>query len=112
MVTGRKSPVLAAILGFFFGAFGLFYISASQGITALVVLFVVGCGSGGAMAPLIWLGCAVWGYVAAEAHNQAFEQAGAASLGSQVPGAHPFEPPPAEGEPAVGGDPGSSNPFV
>jgi hypothetical protein len=112
MVDGRKSPGLAALLGFFFGAFGLFYISASQGLTALVVMFVVGCGSGGTMAPLVLFGFAVWGYAAAVAYNQAIDQAEAATTGAEAPGANPFEHQPVDAPTTDAADGRSSNPFV
>lgn len=66
----KKEPFLAAILGFLFGGFGLFYISAAQGLTALAVLVVVGVFTGGALVLPIWLGCAVWGYAAAVNFNK------------------------------------------
>jgi len=66
----RKNPAVAAALGFFFGAFGLFYISASQGLIALGVLVAIGVCSGGIGAPVVWIGCGFWGYIAAENYNQ------------------------------------------
>lgn len=70
MYPSRKDPALAAILGFLFGGFGLFYISAGQGFAALAVLIVGSLITGGFGAPLLWLGCAVWGYLAAKNHNE------------------------------------------
>lgn len=66
----EKNPVLAAILGFVFGGFGLFYISVGQGIAALAVLFIGGIFTAGAAMPIIWIGCAVWGYNAAIKYNE------------------------------------------
>lgn len=67
----EKSPGLAALLGLLFGAFGLMYVSFAQGLIALALLIVLGGLSGGLLAPVIWLGCAVWGYVAAVSYNGA-----------------------------------------
>ena len=65
----HKDPKLAALLGFLFGGFGLFYISAAQGVVALLILIVVGGITAGALAPIVWLGCGVWGYHAAQNFN-------------------------------------------
>ncbi|MFU8807112.1 MAG: hypothetical protein ACNA8W_25110 [Bradymonadaceae bacterium] len=65
----EKNPMAAAALGFFFGGFGLFYISIGQGFAALAVLITLSVCSGGYGLPFVWLGCAFWGYFAAVHHN-------------------------------------------
>jgi TM2 domain-containing membrane protein YozV len=66
----EKNPVLAAVLGFCFGGLGLFYISVAQGFVALGVLITLGVCTGGVGVPFLWVGCAVWGYIAATSHNE------------------------------------------
>lgn len=66
----RKDPVLAAVLGFLFGGFGLFYVSIGQGFAALVVLITISLCTGGVGTIPMWIGCAAWGYLAAENYNK------------------------------------------
>lgn len=72
----RKDPILAAVLGFAFGGFGLMYISLAQGAVALVILVVIGGITGGFAAPFIWLGCGFWGFNAAKNFNALHEADG------------------------------------
>lgn len=65
----RKDPLLAALFGFLFGAFGLFYISPFQGFVGLGVLLAVILFTGGIGAILLWMGCAIWGAMAANDWN-------------------------------------------
>ena len=65
----RKDPIVAAILGFLFGAFGLFYISPFQGFVGLGVLLAVILFTGGIGAIMLWMGCAIWGAMAANDWN-------------------------------------------
>ncbi len=66
----EKSAGLAAVLGFLFGGFGLFYVSVGQGVTALIALVVISIVTGGIGAPFMWLACGFWGYAAANKHNE------------------------------------------
>lgn len=69
----KKDPGIAAILGFLFGAFGLFYVSFTQGLIALIVLIGGSACTSGLAAPVIWVGCSVWGWMAARKHNREVE---------------------------------------
>lgn len=66
----KKSPGIAALLGFLFGGFGLMYVSVAQGFVALGILLVVALITGGAGTPVVWLGCGIWGWVAASNYNE------------------------------------------
>jgi len=66
----RKSPGLAALLGFLFGGFGLMYVSVKKGLITLAVLVIIGLITGGAGAVILWLGCAVYGYFLAIKWNK------------------------------------------
>lgn len=69
-MSNQKNPGVAAVLGFLFGGFGLFYVSVGQGIAALAVLILGSLVTGGVAAPILWIGCAIWGYVAANNYNE------------------------------------------
>ena len=66
----RKDPLIAAIFGFLFGAFGLFYVSANQGFIGLGVLVLLWLITGGIGVVLLWMGCAIWGAMAAQNWNE------------------------------------------
>ena len=69
-IEARKSRSSAAVLGFFFGPFGLFYISAGQGWGALILWVILCAISAGALGVLGWIMCAVWGWGAASSFNK------------------------------------------
>ncbi len=81
----RKDPMLAAILGFLFGCFGLLYVSFKHAAIAFVVLFSVGICTGG-IGFLGWFLCGFYGYVIAEDHNEKMFYA--EETGQQLPPAH------------------------
>jgi hypothetical protein len=66
----EKNPAIAALLGIFFGGFGLMYVSIGQGLFALAILFIVWLATGGVLPVLIWLSCGAWGYYAAIYFNE------------------------------------------
>ena len=68
-LAGRKDPILAAVLGFLFGCFGLIYVSVKHAAIAFVAIFSIGLCTGG-VGFLGWFLCGVYGYVLAESHNQ------------------------------------------
>ena len=72
----RKSPVLAAILGFLFNGFGIMYVSVKQGLFVLGFTFIIGFMTLGIFLPAVWIGCGFWGYLAAKQYNE--EQAAGA----------------------------------
>lgn len=67
---GPKNPVLAAILGFAFGAFGLLYVNVNLAAAFLLFKLLGGVATMGIAAPLIWLACGFVGYGAAVSHNE------------------------------------------
>lgn len=69
-IPGPQSPVLAAILGFAFGAFGLLYVNVNLAGALLLFKFFAGIATMGVLAPLIWISCGFIGYAAAIAHNE------------------------------------------
>lgn len=66
----EKSPGLAAVLGFLFGGFGVMYVSFTQGLMAIGATFFVGLLTAGVGFVPMWFACAIWGYVAAQSHNE------------------------------------------
>jgi len=64
-----KSPGLAFILGFLFGAFGLLYISFKQALWAFIILFLIALITGGS-GLILWFACGIWGYFAAKSYNE------------------------------------------
>jgi hypothetical protein len=88
-----KSPWLAALLGFLFGGFGLMYVSITQGIVSLLILFVISIITGGAGAIFIWCGSAIWAYLAAINYNERQQQFAKEDLErEQALGARPATP--------------------
>lgn len=73
-----KSPALAFVLAFLFGAFGLLYLSARDGgvgigLTVLIVLMLgmFSC----FLTPFVWIGCMIYAPMAASSINQRIARA-------------------------------------
>lgn len=66
-----KKPMVAAVLGFLLGPFGLFYVSASLAITALLCIVGLSIVTGGLAALPTWVSCGVAGWVGAKSANKA-----------------------------------------
>lgn len=73
----RKDPTIAAFLGFVFGCFGIIYVSWVQAAVGLVLFLTLSACTGGIAAPVVWFGFAVWGYIAANKHNENAQRAAA-----------------------------------
>lgn len=71
----RKDPTIAAMLGFAFGCFGIIYVSWIQAAVGLVLFLTLSFCTGGLAAPVVWFGFAVWGYIAANKHNESADRA-------------------------------------
>lgn len=67
-----KSPMLAAVLGFAFGAFGLFYVNRNLGVCWATFNVLGGIATAGIAAPIIWLACGFIGYAVASSHNEKY----------------------------------------
>lgn len=65
-----KNPKVAALLGFLFGPLGLLYISWQQALLALILFLLVSVATVLVAGPLGWVLCGVWGYFAANKHNE------------------------------------------
>lgn len=65
-----KSPMLAAVLGFFFGPLGLLYASLRSAILMFFVNAVVAVFTAGIGLVLTWPLCAIVGWSAASAANK------------------------------------------
>ena len=66
-----KSVGTAVLLAVLFGPFGLFYASVVGGIVMLIGGVIAVGATSGVAAPLVWIGCPVWAYLAASNHNAA-----------------------------------------
>lgn len=84
IVEGRKSLGLALILTFFFGPFGLLYVSALWGLAMIVLGAVVGVISLGLGLVLIWPLSMILGGILAAVHNGRLKR-NHAHLGAQIP---------------------------
>lgn len=69
-MAAAKSPLLAALLGFFFGPIGLIYATIKGAIIMFLVNIAVGIVTFGFGLFLTWPICALWGYIAAQKHNE------------------------------------------
>lgn len=65
-----KSPMLAAVLGFFFGPLGLLYASLRSAILMFFVNIIVAVFTAGIGLFLTWPVCAIVGWSAASAANK------------------------------------------
>jgi hypothetical protein len=65
-----KNPFIAAVLGFLFGPFGLFYVSWKQALLAIVLWLFLSAVTVLVLGPVGWILCGVWGYLAANKHNE------------------------------------------
>jgi len=70
VIASQKSPVTAAVLGFFFGPLGLLYSTAIGAIVAFVIAIPLSILRLGFGYLLVALTCAVVGYLAAAKHNK------------------------------------------
>lgn len=65
----RKDPAVAAILGFFFGPLGLFYVSAAWAFGTFAALVILAVATGG-VGCIAWFACAFIGYSQAQSINR------------------------------------------
>lgn len=65
-----KNPLLAAGLGFFFGPFGLLYVSFKGAAKALAYVFFLTLISSGLLGLPTWLGCGAYAWYLAEESNK------------------------------------------
>lgn len=70
VVQTQKSPMLAAVLGFFFGPLGLLYVGFVPAIIMLGVNLVVGIFTVGIGLFLTWPVCAIVGWSRANLYNK------------------------------------------
>lgn len=70
IVQTQKSPMLAAVLGFFFGPFGLLYVGFVPALIMLGVNIVVGAITFGIGLFLTWPLCAMVGWSRANLYNK------------------------------------------
>ena len=69
-MAAAKSPLMATLLGLFFGPIGLIYVTIKGAIIMFLVNIVVGSLTLGFGLFLTWPICALWGYIAAQKHNE------------------------------------------
>lgn len=69
----KKNPLLAAVLGFFLGPFGLLYVSLGGAAKALAYVFFLTLISSGLLGFPTWVGCAVYGWYLADVANKKAE---------------------------------------
>lgn len=66
----RKSLLLAGLLTFFLGPFGMFYTTIAGALIMLVVAVVVGILTLGAGLGVVWPICVIWGVWAGHRYNE------------------------------------------
>lgn len=69
-MNAQKNPWVAAALGFFFGPFGILYVSLKQALIGFGVCVAVLLVTFGFATPAVPIGYAVWGYLAAKKYNE------------------------------------------
>ncbi len=99
----RKNPYVAAALGFFFGPFGLFYVSPLHAILGFGIVLVVSTLTAAIGLLPTWIACAVWGYFAALRKNEAIDRA--QSHSAQTAATYFAQAPQSFGQPSLGQPP-------